>query len=121
MIFVSGRKGGKSGVITAFIRDNGIGGNLYDEYIPNIWFLNAVIAEWERKRIRFYGIYHTHFSGGYDLSNADKAYIRDIMRRAPCRRLYFPVIPGNERMVAHYAELRKDGLVFSKEDISFVK
>ena len=66
-------------------------------YIPNTQFLNQTIAEWEKSRIKFRGIFHTHTPQWTELSNEDRAYIIDILKAMPAsiKFLYFPLVfPG---------------------------
>lgn len=69
------------------------------EYYPNIHFLNSQIEEWTNNNIQFLGLFHTHFSGSRNLSDADKEYISAIMVSAKdiIQCLYFPVftLPDN--------------------------
>jgi len=63
-------------------------------YAPNVDFLNRSIEDWQRRGIRFVGIYHTHFGGAKQLSCGDRRYINAIMAAMPqqIERLYFPII-----------------------------
>lgn len=70
------------------------------DYYPNIDFLNKEIESWAKQGISFMGIFHTHFSGCKNLSDADKKYIKEIMicSKGITEHLYFPVftLPDNE-------------------------
>lgn len=96
---MGGILGGKTGIITSFIIDTGLEPlNHYCHYYPNVRKLNQEISRWAKKGINFYGIFHSHFPGGYQLSLGDKKYIQRIMLSMPpdINTLYFPLILPSE-------------------------
>lgn len=112
--------GGADGIVSKYVSDKGLESNLYDEYIPDVDFLNSVIWEWQNRQIQFYGIYHSHFHGGYDLSDADKQYIAKIMENIPDRKLFFPIVFPKEGMLVYHAEFVKKQLRLSRESLILI-
>lgn len=87
-------------VVSCFVADlpqNGVGCRF--DYSPNIDFLNTQIEKWAENDIRFIGLFHTHFSGSKNLSDADIEYIKLIMLNSKdiVEQLYFPLftLPDN--------------------------
>lgn len=87
--------------VVADLPDNAIGCKF--DYSPNIDFLNAQIEIWSENDIDFLGLFHTHFSGSKNLSDADFEYIKAIMNASKgiVECLYFPIftLPDNELTV----------------------
>lgn len=73
-------------------------------YTPNVDFLNSEIENWQRREIRFMGMFHSHFGGASLLSPADTEYIRHIMSVMPpsVKFLYFPVYVVSEKELISY-------------------
>ena len=62
----------KNGIVTEMVADlpdNAVGCKF--DYSPNIDFLNTQIENWSENDIDFLGLFHTHFSGSKNLSDAD--------------------------------------------------
>ena len=112
--------GGNKNIITTYMFDEGLKSNLYDEYIPNIDFLNLAIFEWQKQHIQFYGIYHSHFPGGDTLSIADEKYIEKIMKSIPYRELFFPIVFPNEGMIVYRAKFTNRQLRLLKESLVLI-
>lgn len=114
--------GGNNGIITHYFADIGSGGNAYDQYVPNVDYLNAKIEEWCILGISFYGIYHSHFPNGDALSTADIVYIERIMRAVgdAVKLLYFPIVLPKDKMVAYRAEIRNGQAVLYGEPVEYV-
>lgn len=112
--------GGSNFMITCYIPDIHNTGNGYDIYIPNVEFLNRTITDWKTKGITFYGMYHTHFPKGNELSNGDKEYIHQIMRANQHTKLYFPIVIPNQKMVCYCAEILDSQLVISRQAIKII-
>lgn len=94
----------ENGIVTDMIADlpdNAVGCKF--DYSPNIDFLNAQIENWSENNIVFLGLFHTHFSGSKNLSDADVEYIKAIMNASKgiVEYLYFPLftLPNNELTV----------------------
>ncbi len=94
----------KNGIVTdmvADLPDNAVGCKF--DYSPNIDFLNTQIENWSENDIDFLGLFHTHFSGSKNLSDADVEYIKAIMNASKgiVEYLYFPLftLPDNELTV----------------------
>lgn len=94
----------KNGIVTdmvADLPDNAVGCKF--DYSPNIDFLNTQIENWSENNIDFLGLFHTHFSGSKNLSDADVEYIKAIMNASKgiVEYLYFPLftLPDNELTV----------------------
>ena len=87
--------------VVADLPDNAIGCKF--DYSPNIDFLNTQIEIWSENDIDFLGLFHTHFSGSKNLSDADFEYIKAIMNASKgiVECLYFPIftLPDNELTV----------------------
>lgn len=87
--------GGKSGTVSTYAIDLGLDTfDNYDHYYPNVKYLNQIINDWAKQGISFYGVFHSHFPGGEQLSLRDKKYISHIMLAMPLEvnELFFPVI-----------------------------
>ena len=91
---MGGALGGNKNVILTYMLDIGTETNNYDHYFPNVEKINHEIKNWMHVGIEFYGIFHSHFPGGDELSLSDKRYIRQIMLAMPFEvsKLYFPII-----------------------------
>lgn len=93
------------------------------EYYPNVDFLNEKIEEWATDDIDFAGLFHTHFSGSKNLSEADKVYINAIMDRAKeiSKCLFFPIftLPDNE-LTVYKACFSNDEIVIEKDELVIV-
>lgn len=94
----------ENGIVTDMIADlpdNAVGCKF--DYSPNIDFLNSQIENWSENNIVFLGLFHTHFSGSKNLSDADVEYIKAIMNASKgiVEYLYFPLftLPNNELTV----------------------
>ncbi|MDO4154763.1 MAG: hypothetical protein Q4E21_07940 [Clostridia bacterium] len=111
-----GLLGGRGGVITQYIADSGLG-NGYDRYAPNVQVFNAVLAEWQKDGVQFFGLYHSHFPQGERLSDADVFYIETILRATAnaADTLYFPLVFPKEKMIAYRVAL-SDGQVQIQPD-----
>ena len=92
---IGGILGGKSEIISTFAIDFNLNTfDNYDHYRPNVKRLNQIINDWAKQGISFYGIFHSHFPGGEQLSLGDKNYISQIMLAMPLEvnKLFFPII-----------------------------
>lgn len=114
----------KNGVITDMIEDlplNKVGCRF--DYYPNIDFLNTQIESWDENGIDFLGLFHTHFSGSKNLSDADKEYINAIMNASKgiVEYLYFPLftLPDNE-LTVYKAYFNDDNIVVDKDELIIV-
>ena len=104
---MGGILGGKDNVVSIYQIDyaeNRIENNCH--YRPNIHLLNHTINEWNKNGLQFYGIFHTHFPGGYNLSYADCNYIIKIMLAMPpyINHLFFPIVLPNT--IVNYQAIR---------------
>ena len=109
--------GGKYEVVSTYAVDIGLDiFNNYDHYYPNVKMLNKIINEWEIQRISFYGIFHSHFSEGKELSLGDKKYIYDIMLSMPLEvnKLFFPIILPTE--IVSYKAIRSGSQIYILHD-----
>lgn len=98
--------GGTEGIITQYQFDPSMAVNAYDQYVPSVNKLNHRICGWQNCGIQFYGIYHSHFLGGTNLSNGDIKYINKIMLSMPAgvSTLFFPVVFPQKTMIAYRAD-----------------
>ena len=114
----------KNGIITdmvADLPDNVVGCKF--EYSPNIDFLNTQIENWAENDIDFFGIFHTHFSGSKNLSDADIAYINAIMNASKefVEYLYFPLFTQPDNELTAYKAYFKDGeVVVDKDELDII-
>lgn len=87
--------GGKFGVISTYVVDYGQDMiDNYGHYSPDVKKLNRIVSNWAKRDIELYGIFHSHFPGGDQLSLGDKNYITKIMLAMPVdvNRLFFPIV-----------------------------
>ena len=112
--------GGKSGIITKFVFDDGLPESDRGHYYPDIEKLNHCILEWLKCGIEFYGIVHSHFTNERGLSLGDEAYIQKIMGAMPVNIeiLYFPIIFPRKEIVSYRAEREEDEI---KINFDFIK
>ncbi len=93
------------------------------EYYPNIEFLNAQIENWSENCIEFLGLFHTHFSGSKNLSDADIKYIKTIMLDSAdmVKHLYFPIftLPNNE-LTVYIAYFEGNDIIIDKDEAVIV-
>jgi hypothetical protein len=114
----------KNGIITDVVADipENVVGCRFD-YSPNIAFLNKQIENWAENDIEFLGLFHTHFSGSKNLSEADVEYIKAIMNvsRGLVEYLYFPLftLPDNE-LTVYKAYFNDVDIVVDKEELIIV-
>jgi len=114
----------ENGIITDMILDRASNTSCHRfEYRPDTIYLNDQIMNWSERGIDFYGIFHTHFSGSKNLSDADSEYIREIMRCAEgiVEHLYFPIytLPDNE-LTVYKAYFDKEEIKIVKDDLTVV-
>ena len=109
--------GGRNNIISIFEFDKLSDNISNNSYKPNTVYLNEVINLWEKNNIEFYGVFHSHYSGGNVLSVPDKEYILRIMKAVPLTisKLYFPLIFPKESMLAYIA-VRKGNEVHIEKD-----
>lgn len=119
---MGGILGGKSGVILTYAIDFGLDTfDNYDHYHPNVKRLNQTINHWAKQGISFYGIFHTHFPGGEQLSLGDKKYISQIMLAMPpeVNELLFPIILPTK--IIWYQACRLGSQIFiCRDDIKII-
>lgn len=93
------------------------------DYYPNIAFLNKQIESWADDGIAFGGLFHTHFSGSKNLSDADIEYIKEIMlsSKGIVEYLYFPLftLPDNE-LTVYKAYFNNANIVVDKDELIIV-
>ena len=114
--------GGKRDIVSVYMIDYGIETiNHYDHYFPDLHKINQILNNWEKSGIDFYGIFHTHFPGGDELSRGDKKYITKIMQAMPpeVNKLFFPIILPKE-MIGYQAERYDSQIYISRDDIKII-
>lgn len=119
---IGGILGGKSGIISTYVIDLGLDVfDNYDHYYPNVKRLNQIINDWTKQEISFYGIFHSHFSGGEQLSLGDQKYIFQIMMTMPqeVNELFFPIILPNG-MVGYRASRNGAEICICHDDIKII-
>lgn len=112
--------GGKKGVVTRVVFDEGIDASCACSYVPDVKKLNNILWSWKEEQVDFMGMFHTHFWSVSTLSDGDKKYIEKIVRNMPecIERLYFPIVTFPERrMVVYKAYLIKEQLVIEEDKI----
>ena len=119
---VGGILGGNENIINIFFLDFSINSNENNCYIPNTKKLNSILSTWLDDGINFYGIFHTHFPYGYDLSNDDVKYIHQIMSTMPAyiKYLFFPVIIPNDGMVAFKVIKTSKAICIEQDTITLI-
>lgn len=113
--------GGTYNVITEFESDKGV--NCYPGcYTPDTKKLNGVIQRWEKAKVQFYGIFHSHLHNQETLSEEDLKYIKRILSSMPDRiaYLYFPLIMDGNKIVPYRANITTYGLEVIRERIIIV-
>lgn len=114
--------GGKAGITSTYAIDLGLHSfDSYDHYYPDIKKLNQIINDWAEKGISFYGIFHSHFPGGKQLSLGDKKYIFQIMMAMPqeVSELFFPIILP-DKMVGYRASRCGSEIHICRDDIKII-
>ncbi len=88
-------------------------------YIPDTAKLNTIIEGWAGQGIGLWGIYHSHYPGGDDLSVGDIEYIKKIFEVSGdiIDHLYFPVVIPEKKIIFHKAVMKCGKLHFEVEDI----
>lgn len=112
--------GGRDNIITEVIFDPGGGtSNGYDIYAPDVKMLTQAIQKWRNEKVAFYGMFHTHFPEGRELSKGDECYISDIMKSMPdyIQTLYFPIVLPREEMVVYRAGKKNGQIYIAGEEI----
>ena len=111
--------GGRNDIITAFMLDRP---GAHGRYAPDVNILNKTIAEWQERDISFYGLWHSHCTGGDELSTPDIIYIKKIMQAMPgnITRLYFPLVFPGDKLLPFVATRSSDGVHIEKDALSFI-
>lgn len=114
--------GGRNGVVTEVIFDNGkVNDGCKCRYTPNVNLMNKCIAEWREHGIDFYGMFHSHFYDVPSLSNGDISYIKMIMNSMPeeVSKLYFPIVVFPKKEIVSYLCIRdRDGIHIKDDSVS---
>lgn len=94
----------------------------YDHYHPNVKKLNQTINDWASQEINFYGMFHTHFPGGVQLSLRDEKYITQIMLAMPpnVNKLFFPIILET-KIIGYQASRHGLKVHICRDDIKIIK
>lgn len=115
--------GGRDGVITEFVFDEGLCNENIGTYIPDVEFLNDCIEKWQTQNISFYGVIHNHLTECADLSCGDIKCIETIMNAmlSNIEYLYFPVISSKNVLNAFKAARTNTGICIVWENISIIE
>jgi len=115
---IGGILGSMDGIVCECQIDTGCSSSYGCFYSPNVDALNGTIRDWQRKDIRFHGIFHTHFFHVQTLSGGDIAYIDAILQAMPTyiSELYFPVVVLPEKQMVPYLAIRNGNTVEIKSD-----
>lgn len=114
---------GHGNVITHVVFDKGCPPDAGIMYIPNTQFLNQTIKKWEKRGIKFRGIFHTHAPQWADLSNDDKVYIIDILNALPpsIEFLYFPLVFPDMQIKNYIARKNENAFDIVDDDIEIIR
>lgn len=98
--------GSREGIVCAFYFDEG--DYHADCYIPSVIKLNAKIAEWAERGIRFCGVIHSHHNDCRYISETDKEYALAVRKSVGNILLYFPIVTlcDGEVVVTAYSVAR---------------
>lgn len=98
------------------------GERLYGTYTPDIKQINWLIKNWEKRGVKFCGIFHTHFPKGEKLSRNDIQYIQKIMEVMPMSvsELLFPIVLPQEKIVFYVAEKQEEKVVIYKDEFKII-
>lgn len=115
---IGGILGTSNNIIDKFQLDKGLSTTCGCYYTPNTKFLNTIIHSWEKERVKFSGIFHTHFFNVNTLSSGDKKYITEIMQAMPDEiyALYFPIITIPEMSITPYIATRYENCINIEQD-----
>ena len=110
----------RSGSICQVVVDHSSSNNRHT-YVPNVDWLNNIIAQWENWN--FSGLFHTHLNNQKTLSCGDRKYIKEILMAMPSdvTYLYFPlhVLPEN-KFYAFKAERINDEIIITEESVHII-
>ncbi len=118
---VGGLLGGMNDVISKVVFDRSQ--MIYDraEYIPNISFLNEILASWASEGVLFLGLFHTHPVNEKKLSSADKDYISDILKIIPENNIcWFPIIIHQEYIIPFLAFRDQENCTIKVDDLIII-
>lgn len=115
--------GSRNGIVCVYCLDDGAIQTERNAYVPDVEKLNAIIAQWTEKGIRFAGLFHSHPYPQTELSVADMEYITKIMGAMPdsISELHFPVVVPGLGMTGHLAKRRGGEVIIVQENIMIVK
>ncbi len=115
--------GSKAGIICAFEFDNGLFTDNQGTYRPNYELLLRTASLWDRKNIKFRGIFHTHLRTQETLSSDDKEFIKAIMKenRNNFKTMYFPLVIPREKIIMFMALNSPLGFIIKKINYTIIK
>ncbi len=106
-----GIMGGKNGIVTVYYHDKTDGVTDKAIYEPNAELLNAVIENWDKTGISFYGMVHSHPENETALSDGDMEYIKKLFSSLEeGAKLYFPIVLPKQTIVP-YSVQKSKGIV----------
>ena len=111
--------GGRNDIVTTFMLDRP---GAHGRYAPDVNRLNKTIAEWQERGISFYGLWHSHCTGGEELSTPDVIYIKKIMQAMPgsITQLYFPLVFPGDKLLPFVATRSSDNVHVEKDSLSLI-
>lgn len=115
--------GQKNGIICAYLHDRKWQSTESAIYVPDVDWMNRCIQEWAFTGIEFAGIVHSHPLDCNTLSEADRAYICQIMTAIPAHimELFFPILIPGEDMYAYSATRSSGNVTIKPVPITFIK
>lgn len=91
-------------------------------YIPDIARLNRVLYKWQKNKISFCGMFHSHMKDQETLSSDDIEYIKSIFFSLPhtISKLYFPIVIPNSHIIPYKAINQNHNIIITSDKIDLV-
>lgn len=91
-------------------------------YVPNVIKLNNILSEWQKDKISFCGMFHSHVKGQETLSKEDKEYIQTIFSCLPLTitKLYFPIVIPKSHIISYKAINQNHSIKIMSDTIDLV-
>ena len=91
-------------------------------YVPDVRRLNAILSNWQKDKISFCGLFHSHKKGQETLSKDDIEYIHTIFSSLPqtITNLYFPIVIPQTKIFSYKAINQKHSIEIISDRIDLV-
>ena len=91
-------------------------------YVPDVRRLNAILSSWQKDKISFCGLFHSHKKGQETLSKDDIEYIHTIYSCLPqtITNLYFPIVIPQTKIFPYKAINQKHSIEIISDRIDLV-